>query len=43
MFVKIEDKEGKFFLVIATPLKLKNNIYIIEILRNYLNNITSER
>lgn len=32
-FVKIQNEEGKIFLVIATPLILDNNKYIVEIIK----------
>ena len=38
MFVKIENKEGKIFLVIATPLMIEDNIYIIEIIKDISQN-----
>jgi two-component system cell cycle response regulator len=37
-FVKIESNEGKIFLLIATPLRVDNNVYIVEILKDISQN-----
>ncbi|KMT22540.1 GGDEF domain-containing protein, partial [Clostridium cylindrosporum] len=37
-FVKIQNNEGKIFLVTATPLILNNNRYIVEILKDITQN-----
>ena len=37
-FVKIENKEGKVYLLIATPIILDNNKYIVEIIKDISQN-----